>query len=84
MYAVQRCFDSDTPPNASILSCTMLTRGGSHRHAEILEDHNVLIEAKATIRPGDTLVPLNFVSDGKHLSNFAGDKPGVAWLYDNW
>jgi hypothetical protein len=26
------------------------------------------------LRVGDTLVPLNFMSDGTHLSNFAGDK----------
>jgi len=34
----------------------------------------VLIEVKATLRLGDTLVPLIFMSDGTHLSNFAGDK----------
>jgi hypothetical protein len=34
----------------------------------------VLIEVKATLRQGDTLVPLIFMSDGTHLSNFAGDK----------
>jgi hypothetical protein len=26
------------------------------------------------LRVGDTLVPLSFMSDGTHLSNFAGDK----------
>jgi hypothetical protein len=34
----------------------------------------VLIEVKATLRLGDTLVPLIFMSDGTHLSNFAGYK----------
>jgi len=34
----------------------------------------VLIEVKATLRLGDTLVPLIFMCDGTHLSNFAGDK----------
>jgi len=34
----------------------------------------VLIEVKSTLRLGDTLVPLLFMSDGTHLSNFAGDK----------
>jgi len=34
----------------------------------------MLIEVKATLRPGDTLVPMIFMSDGRHLSNFAGDK----------
>jgi hypothetical protein len=34
----------------------------------------VIIEVKATLRLGDTLVPLIFMSNGTHLSNFAGDK----------
>jgi hypothetical protein len=34
----------------------------------------MLIEVKAMLRLGDTLVPLVFMSDGTHLSNFAGDK----------
>jgi len=34
----------------------------------------MLIEVKATLRLGDTLVPLIFMSDGTHFSNFAGDK----------
>jgi hypothetical protein len=34
----------------------------------------VLIEVKATLRLGDTLVPLIFKFDRTHLSNFAGDK----------
>jgi len=33
----------------------------------------MLIEVKATLRLGDTLVPLIFMSDRIHLLNFAGD-----------
>jgi len=34
----------------------------------------VLLDVKATLRVGDALVPLIFMSDQTHLSNFAGDK----------
>jgi len=34
----------------------------------------VLTDVKSTLRVGDTLVPLIFMSDRTHLSNFAGDK----------
>ena len=34
----------------------------------------MLIDVKSTLRVRDTLVPLIFMSDGTHLSNFAGDK----------
>jgi hypothetical protein len=34
----------------------------------------VQIEVKATLSLGDTLVHMIFMSDGTHLSNFAGDK----------
>ena len=34
----------------------------------------MLIEVKATLRLGDTLVPLIFISDRTHLWDFAGDK----------
>ena len=34
----------------------------------------MLIEVKATLALGDTLVPLILMSDTTHLSNFAGDK----------
>jgi len=34
----------------------------------------VLIEVKTTLRLGDTLVPMIFLSDGTHLSKFAGEK----------
>jgi hypothetical protein len=34
----------------------------------------VLIDVESTLRVGDTLLPLIFMSDGTHLSNFAGDK----------
>jgi hypothetical protein len=47
----------------------------------MLEDNNVLFEVKAMLfevkamlRLGDTVVPLIFMSDRTHLSNFAGDK----------
>jgi len=34
----------------------------------------VLIDDESTLRVGDTLVPFILMSDGTHLSNFAGDK----------
>jgi len=34
----------------------------------------MLIDIETTLRVGDILVPLIFMSDGTHLSNFAGDK----------
>jgi hypothetical protein len=34
----------------------------------------VLIDVYSTCRVGDTLVPLIFMSDGRHLSNCAGNK----------
>ena len=34
----------------------------------------MLIEVKAMLRLADTLVPLILMSDGTHLSNYAGDK----------
>jgi len=34
----------------------------------------MLIEVKATLRLGDSLVPLIFMPDSTHLSDFAGDK----------
>ena len=34
----------------------------------------MLTNLKSTLRVGDTLVPLIFMSDGTHLSNFTGDK----------
>jgi len=34
----------------------------------------VLTDVLSTLRVGDTLVPLILMSDGTHLSNFAGDK----------
>jgi len=44
-----------------------------------VEDNNFLIEVKPTLRLGDTLLLLIFISDGTHLSNFAGytkESPG--------
>jgi hypothetical protein len=60
--------------NSSILEGTLRTGGGRHRYAEILKHKNLLIEVLATLRVRDTLVPLIFMSDGTHLSNFAGYK----------
>jgi len=34
----------------------------------------MLIDVESTLRVGDTLVPLIFMSDGTHLRNFPGDK----------
>jgi len=34
----------------------------------------MLTDIKSTLRVGDTLVPLIFMSDGPHLANFAGDQ----------
>jgi len=43
----------------------------------------VLTDVKSTLSVGDTLVPLIFMYNGTHLSNFAGDKK--EWpVYDNW
>jgi hypothetical protein len=38
----------------------------------MLEDNNVLVDMSSKLRVGDTLVPLIFMFDGTHLSNFAG------------
>jgi len=40
-------------------------------------DNHILINVKSTLRVGDTLVPLIIMSDGTHLSNFAGDR--IEW-----
>jgi len=40
----------------------------------MLEDKYVLIDISMTFRVDDTLVPIIFLSNGTHLSNFAGDK----------
>jgi hypothetical protein len=60
--------------NHSILKWPLRTGVARHRYAEILQDNNVLIEVKATLRLADTIVPLILMSAGTHLSNFAGDK----------
>ena len=38
---------------------------------------DVLTDVKSTLRVGDTLVPLMFMSNGTHLSNSAGDN--IEW-----
>jgi len=60
--------------NASVPKCTLRTGGGRHREEDIPEYDDVLTDVKSTLRVGDTLVPLIFMSVGTHLSNFAGDK----------
>jgi len=60
--------------NASIPKCTLRTGRGIQWYGEILEDDIVPIDVKSTLRVGNTLVPLIIMSDGTHLSNFAGDK----------
>jgi len=35
---------------------------------------DMLTDVKSTLRVGDTLVPLIFMSDGTHILNFSGDK----------
>jgi hypothetical protein len=59
--------------NASILKCRLSTGGGTHGQAEILGDNNVLIEVKAMLRLGYTLVPLIVRPDRTQLLNSAGD-----------
>jgi len=59
--------------NASIPKCRLRSSGGRHRYGEIPEYDDVLTDIKSTLRVGDTLVHLMFMSDGTHLSNFAGN-----------
>jgi hypothetical protein len=58
----------------SILKYTLQNSGRRHRHSEILENNNVVLEIKAMSRLGTTLVSLIIMSDGTYLSNFPGDK----------
>jgi hypothetical protein len=58
---------------ASILICTLRSGGGRNWYGEILEDNNMLLDVKSTLRVGDTLLPLIIMSDGSHLTNFARD-----------
>jgi len=60
--------------NASILKCTLPTGGGRHTYGQIPDDDDVLTDVKSTLNVGYTLVPLSFISDRTHLTNFAGDK----------
>jgi len=60
--------------NAAIPKCTLRTSGGRNRYGGILKDKHMLLDFTSTLRTGDTLVPWIFMSDGTHLSNFAGDK----------
>ena len=60
--------------NAFIPKCTLQTGCGRLWQGEIPQDDGVLLNVKLTLREVDTLVPMIFMSDGTHLSNFAGDK----------
>jgi hypothetical protein len=60
--------------NALIPKCTLRTGDGRHRSGDIPEREDVLPNIQSTLRVGDTLVPLIFISDGTHLSNFVGDR----------
>ena len=40
----------------------------------ISKGDDVLTDVESTLRVGDALVPSSFMSDGTHLSNFAGGK----------
>jgi len=44
----------------------------------------MLIDVKSTLRVGDTLVPLIFMSNETHLSNFTGHKTERHIICDNW
>jgi hypothetical protein len=59
--------------NDSILQLAWRTGGGRHWHGEILQDNNVLVDVLSTLRVGDTLIPLIFMSNGTHISNYGGD-----------
>jgi hypothetical protein len=60
--------------NASILKCTLRAGGRRHRQGEIPEHDDVPTDIQSMLRVGETLVPMIFMSDKTHLSNFAGDK----------
>jgi hypothetical protein len=59
--------------SASIPNFKMRPVGGRHRYEEMLECNNVLIDVVLTLRVGNVLDLLIFVSDGKRHSNFAGE-----------
>jgi hypothetical protein len=58
---------------AFIPKCTRRTGSGRHSYRDIPEHNDVLTNTSSTIRVGDTLVPMIFMSDGTHLLNFARD-----------
>jgi len=60
--------------SASIPLCTGQTGAGRDRQGEILENNTVLIDVNATLRVGDTLIPMIFRFDQTHLLNCAGNK----------
>ena len=60
--------------NASILKFTLWTGGWRNQQGEILKENHMLVDVKSTLTVEDILVPLNFMSDRIHFTNFAGDK----------
>jgi len=68
------CLIAICHPNAPKPKCTLQIASGRPREGEILEVYHELIDDKSTLRVGDTLVCLIFMSNGTHLSNFAGGK----------
>jgi len=60
--------------NASLSKCTLQACGGRHRYGEIPEHDYVLSDILSKLRVGYTLVPMIFMSDRTHLTNFADDK----------
>jgi len=60
--------------HVSIPKFKLQTGGGRHWQGGIPEYDDVLTKVKSTLRVGDTVVPLMFIFDGTHLSNFATDK----------
>jgi len=74
IYAPQCGFNSDNPPKRLYTEMHTADWWWETPVSRDTEYNNVLIEVKATLRLGDILVPLIFMSDRTHLSNFAGDK----------
>jgi len=60
--------------NTTIPNCTLRTGGGRLRSEGIHEDDEVLTDINSTLRVGNALVPLIFMSDGSHILNTTGDK----------
>jgi hypothetical protein len=72
--APECCFNSEMPQNTSIPKFTLRKGGGRHRQEVILKDNNLPIDVWSTIRVGEALIAMIFMSDETHLSNFLGEK----------